>query len=37
MSVGDVSALFSVDDNSVYRWTAHYKATGSYPSAMEAL
>lgn len=30
MSVRDVSAIYDVDDNSVYRWVSHYQSTGSY-------
>ena len=29
-SVSEVSALYEVDDNSVYRWVSYYKETGSY-------
>ena len=30
MKVSEVMALYQVDDNSVYRWVARYKETGSY-------
>ena len=30
LSVAEVMARYSVDDNSVYRWVAQYKETGSF-------
>lgn len=32
MSVREVCAIFSVDDNSVYNWVNRYRKTGSYSS-----
>ena len=29
-SVAEIAKLYQVDDNSVYRWVAHYKETGSH-------
>ena len=36
MKVSEVMALYQVDDNSVYRWVARYKETGSYIACNEA-
>jgi transposase len=30
MPVREISAIYDVDDNSVYRWVSHYQSTGSY-------
>ena len=30
VKVSEIVAIYKVDDNCVYRWTAHYQETGSY-------